>query len=184
MKLGIGSPATLALPAAILSLILLMIVPVPKALLDICFVINIALSVAVLMAAPNAEKPLDFSAFPSVLLFATLFRLSLNVASTRVVLVGGHEGGAAAGKVIEAFGEFLVGGNFAVGLFVFMILVIINMVVVTKGAGRVSEVSARFTLDALPGKQMAIDADLAAGLMTAEEAKAYGLVDDVIAKRP
>ena len=124
------------------------------------------------MAAINALKPLDFSSFPSVLLFATLLRLALNVASTRVVLVHGHEGSSAAGKVIEAFGAFLVGGNFAVGLFVFLILVIINLVVVTKGAGRVSEVSARFTLDALPGKQMAIDADLAAGLMTAEEAKA------------
>ncbi|MFM5931610.1 MAG: flagellar biosynthesis protein FlhA [Novosphingobium sp.] len=168
----LGNLATLALPAAILSLILLMIVPVPTLLLDICFVLNIALSVAVLMAALNAEKPLDFSAFPSVLLFATLFRLALNVASTRVVLVNGHEGEGAAGKVIEAFGEFLIGGNFAVGLFVFMILMIINMVVVTKGAGRVSEVSARFTLDALPGKQMAIDADLAAGLLTADEAKA------------
>ncbi|MFM5907109.1 MAG: FHIPEP family type III secretion protein, partial [Novosphingobium sp.] len=139
----LGNLATLALPAAILSLILLMIVPVPTLLLDICFVLNIALSVAVLMAALNAEKPLDFSAFPSVLLFATLLRLALNVASTRVVLVNGHEGGSAAGKVIEAFGEFLIGGNFAVGLFVFMILMIINMVVVTKGAGRVSEVSAR-----------------------------------------
>ena len=172
MGKALRNPAAFALPAAILALILLMIMPVPKLLLDICFVLNIALSVAVLMAALNAAKPLDFSAFPSVLLFATLLRLSLNVASTRVVLVNGHLGGAAAGKVIEAFGAFLVGGNFAVGLFVFMILVIINLVVVTKGAGRVSEVSARFTLDALPGKQMAIDADLAAGLLTAEEAKA------------
>ena len=123
------------------------------------------------MAAMNAPKPLDFSSFPSVLLFATLLRLALNVASTRVVLVHGHEGGAAAGNVIEAFGAFLIGGNFAVGLFVFLILMVINLVVVTKGAGRVSEVSARFTLDALPGKQMAIDADLAAGLMTADEAR-------------
>ncbi len=163
---------TLALPTGILALIVLMIVPVPAVLLDVSFVINIALSVAILMAAMNAEKPLDFSSFPSVLLFATLLRLALNVASTRVVLVHGHEGEAAAGHVIEAFGAFLIGGNFAVGLFVFMILMIINMVVVTKGAGRVSEVSARFTLDALPGKQMAIDADLAAGLLTAEEAKA------------
>ena len=163
---------TMALPTAILTLILLMVMPAPALLLDVFFVLNIALSVAVLMAALNAEKPIDFSAFPSVLLFATLLRLSLNVASTRVVLVNGHEGGAAAGKVIEAFGEFLVGGNFAVGLFVFMILMIINLVVVTKGAGRVSEVAARFTLDALPGKQMAIDADLAAGLLTADEAKA------------
>ena len=164
--------AALALPAGILALIVLMIVPVPASLLDVSFVLNIAFSTAILMAAMNAEKPLDFSSFPSVLLFATLLRLALNVASTRVVLVHGHEGEAAAGYVIEAFGEFLVGGNFVVGLFVFLILVIINMVVVTKGAGRVSEVSARFTLDALPGKQMAIDSDLAAGLMTAEEAKA------------
>ena len=149
-----------------------MIVPVPALVLDLCFVLNIALSVAILMTAMNAAKPLDFSAFPSVLLFATLLRLALNVASTRVVLVHGHEGEAAAGQVIEAFGAFLIGGNFAVGLFVFLILVIINLVVVTKGAGRVSEVSARFTLDALPGKQMAIDADLAAGLMTADEARA------------
>jgi len=167
-----GSPRAVALPAGILMLIVLMIVPLPAMMLDVFFVLNIALSVAILMAAMNAEKPLDFSAFPSVLLFATLLRLALNVASTRIVLVRGHEGGAAAGHVIEAFGAFLIGGNFAVGLFVFMILMIINMVVVTKGAGRVSEVSARFTLDALPGKQMAIDADLAAGLMSADEAKA------------
>ncbi len=164
--------ATVALPVGILTLICLMVVPVPALLLDVFFVLNIALSVAVLMAAMNAAKPLDFSSFPSVLLFATLLRLALNVASTRVVLVHGHEGEAAAGHVIEAFGAFLVGGNFAVGLFVFLILVIINMVVITKGAGRVSEVSARFTLDALPGKQMAIDADLAAGILTADEAKA------------
>jgi len=166
------NPSAIALPAGILTLIGLMVVPTPAVVLDAFFVLNIALSIAILMAAMNAQKPLDFSAFPSVLLFATLLRLSLNVASTRVVLVHGHEGGAAAGHVIEAFGAFLVGGNFAVGLFVFMILMIINMVVVTKGAGRVSEVSARFTLDALPGKQMAIDADLAAGLLTADEAKA------------
>ena len=168
----IGQASGLALPAGILALIVLMIVPVAPLVLDISFVLNIALSVAILMAAMNAEKPLDFSSFPSVLLFATLLRLALNVASTRVVLVHGHEGGASAGHVIEAFGAFLIGGNFVVGLFVFMILMIINLVVVTKGAGRVSEVSARFTLDALPGKQMAIDADLSAGLMTAEEAKA------------
>ncbi len=166
------NPSALALPAGILTLIVLMIVPAPAVLLDVFFVLNIALSVAILVAAMNAAKPLDFSSFPSVLLFATLLRLALNVASTRVVLVHGHEGGAAAGHVIEAFGAFLIGGNFAVGLFVFMILMIINLVVVTKGAGRVSEVSARFTLDALPGKQMAIDSDLAAGLMTADEARA------------
>ncbi len=167
-----GNPAAAALPAGILTLIVLMIVPVPAFVLDVSFVLNIALSLAVLMAAMNAQRPLDFSSFPSVLLFATLLRLALNVASTRVVLVHGHEGEAAAGKVIESFGRFLIGGNFAVGIFVFLILIIINLVVVTKGAGRVSEVSARFTLDALPGKQMAIDADLAAGLMTADEARA------------
>ncbi|MEY2943722.1 MAG: hypothetical protein RLY97_1736 [Pseudomonadota bacterium] len=170
--LGSIRPASLALPMGILTIIILMIMPIPAFLLDGFFVLNIALSVAVLMAAMNAAKVLDFSSFPSVLLFATLLRLALNVASTRVVLVHGHESSSAAGHVIEAFGAFLIGGNFAVGLFVFMILMIINLVVVTKGAGRVSEVSARFTLDALPGKQMAIDADLAAGLVTGEEAKA------------
>jgi len=168
---SIITPA-LALPLGILAVIVLMVVPIPAMALDVFFVLNIALSVAVLMAAVNSEKPLDFSSFPSVLLFATLLRLALNVASTRVVLMNGHQGEAAAGKVIQSFGEFLIGGNFAVGIFVFLILMIINLVVVTKGAGRVSEVSARFTLDALPGKQMAIDADLAAGLLTAEEAKA------------
>ncbi len=162
----------MALPIGILTIIVLMVMPIPTLALDVFFVLNIALSVAVLMAAMNAQKPLDFSSFPSVLLFATLLRLALNVASTRVVLMNGHEGEAAAGEVIHAFGAFLIGGNFAVGLFVFLILMIINLMVVTKGAGRVSEVSARFTLDALPGKQMAIDADLAAGLMTADEAKA------------
>ncbi|UVO51229.1 flagellar biosynthesis protein FlhA [Sphingomonas sp. SUN019] len=161
-----------ALPLAILLLIAVMVVPIPAFLLDIFFVANIAISLAVLMVALNARKPLDFSAFPTVLLFATLFRLGLNVASTRVVLVHGHEGEAAAGHVIEAFGTFLIGGDYVVGIFVFAILMIINLIVVTKGAGRVSEVSARFTLDALPGKQMAIDADLNAGLITPDEAKA------------
>ncbi len=161
-----------ALPVAILLLVVLMVVPIPSAMLDLFFIMNITISLAVLMVALNAQKPLDFSAFPTVLLFATLFRLSLNVASTRVVLVHGHEGESAAGHVIEAFGTFLIGGDYVVGLFVFAILVIINMIVVTKGAGRVSEVSARFTLDALPGKQMAIDADLNAGLITPDEAKA------------
>ena len=159
------------LPGAILLLVLLMVVPIPAFMLDIFFVMNIMISIAVLMVALNAQKPLDFSAFPTVLLFATLFRLGLNVASTRVVLVHGHEGEAAAGHVIEAFGSFLIGGDYVVGLFVFSILIIINMIVVTKGAGRVSEVSARFTLDALPGKQMAIDADLNAGLITPDEAR-------------
>ncbi len=165
-------PATLALPAGILMIIVLLVLPIHTAMLDALFVLNIALSVAILMVAMNAQKPLDFSSFPSVLLFATLLRLALNVASTRIVLVNGHQGEGSAGKVIESFGRFLIEGNFAVGLFVFVILLIINMVVITKGAGRVSEVSARFTLDALPGKQMAIDSDIAAGLMTSEEAKA------------
>jgi flagellar biosynthesis protein FlhA len=161
-----------ALPVAILLLVVLMVVPIPAALLDMFFIMNITISLAVLMVSLNAQKPLDFSAFPTVLLFATLFRLSLNVASTRVVLVHGHEGESAAGHVIEAFGTFLIGGDYVVGIFVFSILVIINLIVVTKGAGRVSEVSARFTLDALPGKQMAIDADLNAGLITPDEARA------------
>ena len=165
------APAAMALPVGIFALFALMVLPIPPLLLDIFFVLNIAISVAVLMVALNARSPLDFSSFPTVLLFATLLRLALNVASTRVVLVAGHQGGAAAGEVIESFGQFLVGGNFAVGLFVFCILLIINMIVITKGAGRVSEVSARFVLDALPGKQMAIDADIAAGLVTAEEAR-------------
>lgn len=160
-----------ALPFAILVLILLMVVPVPALVLDIGFIANIMISLAILMIALNAAKPLDFSAFPTILLLATLFRLGLNVASTRVVLVNGHEGSAAAGHVIEAFGDFLIGGDYIIGLLVFAVLLIINMIVITKGAGRVSEVSARFTLDALPGKQMAIDADLNAGLITAEEAK-------------
>ena len=161
-----------ALPAAILLLVVLMVVPIPAFMLDILFITNIMLSIAVLMVALNAQKPLDFSAFPTVLLFVTLFRLGLNVASTRVVLGQGHEGPGAAGHVIEAFASFLIGGDYVVGLLVFAILIIINMIVVTKGAGRVSEVSARFTLDALPGKQMAIDADLNAGLMTPDEARA------------
>lgn len=159
------------LPFATLLLVVFLVLPVPAFVLDIGFITNIMISLAVLMVALNATKPLDFSSFPTVLLFATLLRLGLNVASTRVVLVSGHEGGDAAGKVIEAFGSFLIGGDYIVGLFVFAILMIINLVVITKGAGRVSEVSARFTLDALPGKQMAIDADLNAGLILPEEAK-------------
>jgi len=171
-KLWVSSLKAAILPLATLMLVGLMIVPVPSIVLDIGFITNILISLAVLMVALNAEKPLDFSAFPTVLLFATLLRLALNVASTRVVLVNGHTGASAAGHVIEAFGHFLIGGDYAVGLFVFGILMIINMVVITKGAGRVSEVSARFTLDALPGKQMSIDSDLSAGLITPEDAKA------------
>ncbi len=171
-RLGRIDARTTLLPLAILVLVALMVVPLPAVLLDLFFITNIAVALIVLMVAINIRQPLDFSAFPTVLLYATLLRLALNVASTRVVLVHGHEGTAAAGHVIEAFGNFLVGGDYVVGLFVFAVLMIINLVVITKGAGRVSEVAARFTLDALPGKQMAIDADLNAGLITADEARA------------
>lgn len=158
-------------PVLILMILAMMVLPLPPFALDFLFTFNIALSLMVLLVSMFTEKPLEFAAFPAVLLFTTLLRLSLNVASTRVVLMEGHNGGDAAGKVIEAFGEFLVGGNFAVGLVVFAILVIINFMVITKGAGRIAEVGARFTLDAMPGKQMAIDADLNAGLIGEEEAR-------------
>ena len=161
----------LGLPVAILMLLMMMVVPLPAVLLDIFFTTNILLSLLILMVSLHTFRPLDFSSFPTVLLFATILRLGLNVASTRIVLSAGHTGPDAAGKVIEAFGEFVIAGNYVVGIFVFAILIIINLVVITKGAGRVSEVSARFTLDAMPGKQMAIDADLNAGLLTSEEAK-------------
>lgn len=160
------------MPVGILAVVAMMVLPLPLVLLDIFFVFNILLSLLVLMVALYSYRPLDFSSFPSVLLIATVFRLALNVASTRIVLTEGHTGSGAAGQVIEAFGNFVIAGNFAVGLVVFLILVIINLVVITKGAGRVSEVSARFTLDAMPGKQMAIDADLNAGLLTPEQARA------------
>lgn len=159
------------LPFGIIALVAMLVLPLPVALLDTFFVLNITLSLLILMVAMHTQRPLDFSSFPNLLLIATVLRLGLNVASTRIVLKEGHTGPDAAGKVIEAFGEFIVSGNYAVGIFVFSILVIINLVVITKGAGRVSEVSARFTLDALPGKQMAIDADLNAGILTPEEAK-------------
>ena len=159
------------LPFGIIALVAMLVLPLPVALLDTFFVLNITLSLLILMVALHTQRPLDFSSFPNLLLIATVLRLGLNVASTRIVLKDGHTGPDAAGQVIEAFGEFIVSGNYAVGIFVFSILVIINLVVITKGAGRVSEVSARFTLDALPGKQMAIDADLNAGILTPEEAK-------------
>ena len=161
----------LAIPALLLLLLALMTVRVPPLLLDISFTFNITLALVVLLVSVYVLRPLDFASFPTILLVATLLRLALNVASTRAVLLDGHAGGAAAGAVIEAFGAVLVGGNYAVGLVVFIILVIINFVVVTKGAGRISEVSARFTLDAMPGKQMAIDADLNAGLIDQEQAR-------------
>ena len=161
----------LGLPLAILMLLVMMVIPLPAILLDVFFTTNILLSLLILMVSLHTFRPLDFSSFPTVLLFATILRLGLNVASTRIVLSAGHTGPDAAGRVIEAFGEFVIAGNYVVGIFVFAILIIINLVVITKGAGRVSEVSARFTLDAMPGKQMAIDADLNAGLLTSEEAK-------------
>ena len=162
----------MVLPLGILMLVAMMVLPLPIMLLDIFFTFNILISLLILMIALHTYRPLDFSSFPSLLLVATVLRLALNVASTRIVLSEGHNGTGAAGKVIEAFGAFVIGGNFVVGIFVFIILVIINLVVITKGAGRVSEVSARFTLDAMPGKQMAIDADLNAGILTPEEATA------------
>ena len=174
-RLGLTNVKQLAggavLPIGILALVAMMVLPLPVFLLDTFFVSNILVSLLILMVAMHTQRPLDFSSFPSLLLIATVLRLGLNVASTRVVLSEGHTGPDAAGKVIEAFGEFVISGNYAVGIFVFVILIIINLVVVTRGAGRVSEVSARFTLDAMPGKQMAIDADLNAGILSNEEAK-------------
>ncbi len=161
----------LGVPILLIMLLAMVIVPLPPFALDVLFTFNIALAVAILLTTVYVGKPLDFGVFPTILLVVTLLRLGLNIASTRVVLLEGHTGTAAAGRVIEAFGEFVVGGNYAVGLVIFSILVIINFVVVTKGAGRVSEVTARFTLDAMPGKQMAIDADLNAGIIDQEAAK-------------
>ncbi|MDG0855219.1 flagellar biosynthesis protein FlhA [Roseateles puraquae] len=166
-----GIIAALGAPIAVLMVLSMMVLPLPPFALDLLFTFNIAMAVMVMMVAAHMVKPLDFAAFPTVLLLTTLMRLSLNVASTRVVLLEGHTGTGAAGKVIEAFGHFLIGGNFAVGLIVFAILVVINFIVVTKGAERIAEVGARFTLDAMPGKQMAVDADLNAGLINEAEAK-------------
>ena len=160
-----------ALPLLLLAMLAMLLVPLPPLALDVLFTFNIALSLGILLTTIYVKRPLDFGVFPSILLIVTLLRLALNIASTRVVLLNGHTGTASAGRVIEAFGEFVVGGNYAVGLVIFAILVIINFVVVTKGAGRVSEVSARFTLDAMPGKQMAIDADLNAGVIDQDEAR-------------
>jgi flagellar biosynthesis protein FlhA len=163
--------AGLGLPALVLLIMAMLVVPLPPLLLDILFTFNIMIGLVVIMVAIGTRKPLEFSSFPSVLLFATMLRLALNVASTRVVLVNGHEGPESAGKVIAAFGEFVIGGNYVVGFIIFVILMIVNFFVVTKGAGRVSEVNARFTLDAMPGKQMSIDADLNAGVIDQETAK-------------
>ena len=172
-RLGVGATLlkSLGAPVFIVMVLAMMVLPLPPFVLDLLFTFNIAMALMVMMVASQMIRPLDFAAFPTVLLVTTLLRLSLNVASTRVVLLEGHNGAAAAGKVIESFGHFLVGGNFAVGLIVFAILVVINFIVVTKGAERIAEVGARFTLDAMPGKQMAIDADLNAGLIDEKEAK-------------
>jgi flagellar biosynthesis protein FlhA len=161
----------LGLPALVLLIMAMLVLPLPPLLLDVLFTFNIASSLVIIMIAIGTRKPLEFSSFPSVLLFATMLRLGLNVASTRVILVNGHEGHESAGKVVAAFGEFVIGGNYVVGFIIFAILMIINFIVVTKGAGRVSEVNARFTLDAMPGKQMSIDADLNAGVIDQETAK-------------
>jgi flagellar biosynthesis protein FlhA len=165
------NPQGLGAPLIVIMMLAMVVIPLPPMALDMLFTFNIAFGLVVLLVSIYALRPLDFTVFPTILLVATLLRLALNIASTRVVLLEGHTGTAAAGKVIEAFGDFVIGGNYAVGLVVFAILVIINFVVVTKGAGRVSEVSARFTLDAMPGKQMAIDADLNAGLCSQDEAR-------------
>ncbi|MFI3221869.1 MAG: FHIPEP family type III secretion protein, partial [Methylococcaceae bacterium] len=178
----------LAAPALVIIMLSLMILPVPPFALDVFFSFNISISVIVLLTALYTISPLDFMAFPAVLLLTTILRLSLNVASTRIVLTEGHNGPDAAGKVIEAFGHFLIGGNYLVGVVVFVILTIINFMVITKGAGRIAEVGARFALDAMPGKQMAIDADLNAGLIgesdarerrkaVSQEAEFYGAMD-------
>ena len=160
-----------ATPIFVMAILGMIILPLPPVLLDVLFTFNIVLALIVILVSVAAKRPLDFSVFPTVILATTLLRLTLNVASTRVVLLHGHEGTHAAGNVIEAFGNVVIGGNFVVGLVVFVILMIINFIVVTKGAERISEVSARFTLDALPGKQMAIDADLNAGLINQEKAQ-------------
>lgn len=178
----------LAGPILILLILSMMVLPLPAFILDLLFTFNIALSIMVLLVAMFTQRTLEFAAFPTILLFTTLLRLALNVASTRIILMEGHTGAAAAGKVVEAFGHFLVGGNFAIGIVVFVILVIINFMVITKGAGRIAEVGARFVLDGMPGKQMAIDADLNAGLINraqaqtrrkdvASEADFYGAMD-------
>ncbi len=165
LRHGIG------VPAGVLAVLAMIVLPLPPFALDILFTFNIALSIVIVMAVFYVARPIEFGTFPTVLLLATLLRLALNVASTRVVLLNGHTGSQAAGHVIKSFGEFVIGGNFAVGVVVFVILTIINFVVVTKGSGRISEVSARFTLDAMPGKQMAIDADLNSGLINQDEAR-------------
>ena len=161
----------IALALGVMAILVVLVLPMPSWLLDMSLAISITFSILILMTVLFIEKPLDFSSFPTVLLIATMLRLSLNLASTRLILSDGHEGTVAAGHVIEAFGNFVMGGNFVIGLIVFAILIIVNFVVITKGSGRIAEVSARFSLDAMPGKQMAIDADLSAGLINEAEAR-------------
>src|SRR5438128_8426469 len=163
--------ADIALAIGVMTILVILILPLPALLLDMFLAFSIILSVLILMTALFIQAPLEFSAFPTVLLIATMLRLSLNLASTRLILSRGHEGTAAAGHVIEAFGNFVMGGNFVIGIIVFTILVIVNFVVITKGSGRIAEVAARFHLDAMPGKQMAIDADLSAGLIDEQQAR-------------
>src|SRR2546425_6448441 len=178
----------LILPLGIVAVVVIMVIPLPAFLIDLLLAVSISLALVILMVSMYTQQPLEFSTFPSVLLVVTLFRLALNVASTRLILLHGHEGSSAAGHVIRAFGNFVVGGSYVVGLVVFLILVVINFAVITKGAGRIAEVAARFTLDAMPGKQMSIDADLNAGLINegearrrrkeiADEADFYGAMD-------
>src|SRR3954470_15074811 len=175
---GLGEIGTMlkrgdiALAVGVLTILVVLILPLPPILLDLALAISIILAVLILMTALFIQAPLEFSAFPTVLLIATMLRLSLNLASTRLILAHGHEGTSAAGHVIEAFGGFIMGGNYVIGLIVFAILVLVNFVVITKGSGRIAEVSARFSLDAMPGKQMAVDADLSAGLIDESEARA------------
>ncbi|HEX9898053.1 MAG TPA: flagellar biosynthesis protein FlhA, partial [Candidatus Methylomirabilis sp.] len=178
----------LFLSVSVLGILIIMLLPLPRLILDLLLTVSITLSIVILLVSLHVRRPLDFSAFPSVLLVATLFRFALNIAATRLILLHGSEGQGAAGEVIRAFGGFVMGGNYTVGIVVFSILVIVNFVVITKGAGRIAEVAARFTLDAMPGKQMSIDADLNAGLIdeaearrrraeVAEEADFYGAMD-------
>ena len=161
----------IAFAAALIFILVMLIIPVPPLLLDLTLACSIAFSLLILLTALFIEKPLEFSTFPTVLLVATMVRMALDVASTRLILSNGHEGSHAAGKVIQAFGHYLMGGNFIIGIIVFAILIIVNFVVITKGSGRIAEVSARFSLDAMPGKQMAVDSDLSAGLINESEAR-------------
>ncbi len=167
----ISKNSDIIIAVAVVAILVFMVIPLPPMLLDLLISFNITFALIILLASMYTLRPLDLSAFPSILLLVTLFRLSLNVASTRIILIHGNEGPMAAGKVIQAFGSFVVGGNYLVGVIIFIILVVINFMVITKGAGRIAEVAARFTLDAMPGKQMSIDADLNAGLINEQEAR-------------